>query len=230
MTSPSARLRVLLVDDQALILEGNSLLIEATDDLAVAGTARNGEEAIAAAAALQPDVVLMDVRMPGMGGIEATRRIVATTPGTRVIVLTTFDVDEYAFGALDAGASAFVLKSSSPEALIEAIRTVASGDAVVEPRITKKLIDLYTSRVIPVGDTTSSDDVSRPLELLSPREYEVLLAIAQGLSNTEIADRMHVSAATVKSHINRMFAKLGFRDRAQAIIFAYRQGLSRRRE
>lgn len=218
-------IRVVLVDDQDYIREGNTLLLDSTDDIVVVGQARTGEAALPVVEATAPDVVLMDVRMPGMGGVETTRRIVATHPETRVIVLTTFDLDEYAFGGLDAGASAFILKSSPPEALIQAIRVVASGEGVVEPRITKRLIEMYTHRITPAPQL-ELDDTHRDIGLLSPREKDVFHAIARGMSNTEICEEFYLAPATVKSHINRIFFKLDFRDRAHAIIYAHRHGLT----
>lgn len=222
-------IRVVLVDDQELYREGNALLLDATDDtddIVVVGEAETGEEALHAITEAKPDIVLMDIRMPGMGGIDATRRIVSAHPDIRVIALTIFDLDEYAFGALDAGASAFILKSSSPEALIRTVRIVASGEAVVEPRITRQLIDMYTRRIIPMPETDSEkEEPRRDIDSLSPREREVFYAIAQGLSNPEISDRFFLSPATVKTYVNRIFSKLSFRDRAQAIIYAYRNGL-----
>lgn len=219
-------IRVVLVDDQELYREGNALLLDATDDIVVVGEADTGEKALHAIAEAKPDILLMDIRMPGMGGIDATRRIVSAHPDIRVIALTIFDLDEYAFGALDAGASAFILKSSSPEALIRTVRIVASGEAVVEPRITRQLIDMYTRRIIPMPETDSEkEEPRRDIDSLSPREREVFYAIAQGLSNPEISDRFFLSPATVKTYVNRIFSKLSFRDRAQAIIYAYRNGL-----
>ena len=222
-------IRVVLVDDQELYREGNALLLDATDDtddIVVVGEADTGEEALHAITEAKPDIVLMDIRMPGMGGIDATRRIVSAHPDIRVIALTIFDLDEYAFGALDAGASAFILKSSSPEALIRTVRIVASGEAVVEPRITRQLIDMYTRRIIPMPETDSEkEEPRRDIDSLSPREREVFYAIAQGLSNPEISDRFFLSPATVKTYVNRIFSKLSFHDRAQAIIYAYRNGL-----
>jgi DNA-binding NarL/FixJ family response regulator len=219
-------LRVLVADDQPLIRMGNALVLDATDDITVVGEASNGEEAVTLAAQLVPDVVLMDVRMPGMGGIEATKIITRSTPHVRVAVLTTFDLDEYAFGALDAGASAFLLKSTTPELLIAAVRTVAMGEAVVEPRITRHLIDVYTTR----GSTSTRAVGQHPpgLDGLSPRERDVFLKIASGLSNSEICEELHLSPATVKTHINRIFAKLQLRDRVHAVILAYDLGLARR--
>ncbi|WP_414693675.1 LuxR C-terminal-related transcriptional regulator [Plantibacter sp.] len=161
--------------------------------------------------------MLMDVRMPGIGGIEATRMITTANPETKVMVFTTFDIDEYAFGGLAAGASAFILKSTTPEVLTAAVRTVAAGDAVVEPRITKQLIDHHTQR-----NTADVDDPQPPpLDRLTPREYDIFLAIATGLANPEISAQLHLSPATVKTHINRIFAKLHLRDRVHAVILAY---------
>lgn len=219
-------LRVLVVDDQPLIRMGNALVLDAADDIVVVGEASNGEEAVTLAAQLVPDVVLMDVRMPGMGGIEATKIITRSTPRVRVAVLTTFDLDEYAFGALNAGASAFLLKSTTPEFLTDAVRTVAAGEAVVEPRITRQLIDAYTSR-----ETSSDSSVGQNqalLDDLSPRERDVFLEISSGRSNSEISEQLHLSPATVKTHINRIFAKLQLRDRVHAVILAYDLGVARR--
>jgi len=221
-------IRVLVVDDQPLVRKGNALVLDSADDIVVVGEAETGERAVTIAAELTPDVVLMDVRMPGIGGIQATRLITQRNPQTRVIVFTTFDIDEYAFGGLDAGASAFLLKSTTPELLTQAVRTVAAGDAVVEPRITKQLIDAYTNRQTAPSPPRSDHnrfEHSREILLLTPREHDVLTAIAQGLSNTEICTVLHLSPATVKTHINRIFSKLGLRDRAQAIIFAYRHNI-----
>lgn len=226
MADPLPQIRVVLVDDHPYALEGNTLLLDTTDDILVVGGATSGEDALRIVSTTEPDVVVMDVRMPGMGGIEATRRIVTSYPRVRVIVLTTFDIDEYAFGGLDAGASAFLLKGSPVETLARAIRVVAGGEAVVEPRITKRLINLYTRRIEPAPELSSDADPRRDVRILSPREQEVFYAMAQGLSNPEICSRYHLSPATVKTHVNRIFSKLGFRDRAQAIIYAHRHGLS----
>lgn len=217
-------IRVLIVDDQQLARFGHSLVLRSADDMEVAGEAADGPSAVTLALELRPDVVLMDVRMPGMSGIEATAAISRGSPGTSVIVMTSFDLDRYAFGALDAGASAFLLKSTGPDELLAAVRTVAGGDAVVAPRITKKLIEHYTA-----GDLGRSARAPRPSELesLSPREYDVLLSIAEGMTNAEIAAHHHLSPATVKSHVNRLFSKLGMRDRVQAVILAHRLGLTR---
>lgn len=213
---------VLIVDDQPLTRLGNSLVLDSADDIAVVGEAGSGEAALELALTLRPDVILMDVRMPGMNGIEATRALTKQTPSPKIIVLTAFDLDEYAFGALDAGASAFLLKSATPEQLVYAVRTVNEGNAVVEPRITRKLIESYIS-----GDTARQDATAIPTELdaLSPRERDVFVAIGTGLTNAEICAQLHLSPATIKSHINHIFSKLGLRDRVQAVILAYRLGI-----
>lgn len=210
-------IRVLVVDDQPLVRMGNALVLDSADDIDVVGEADSGEEAVELAEQLQPNVVLMDVRMPGIGGIEATRLIITANPETKIVVFTTFDIDEYAFGGLAAGASAFILKSTTPEALTAAIRTVAVGDAVVEPRITKQLIDHYTQR----NTIAVADSQSPPLDRLTPREHDIFLAIAAGLTNPEISGQLHLTPATVKTHINRIFAKLHLRDRVHAVILAY---------
>jgi DNA-binding NarL/FixJ family response regulator len=219
MTEPRPPIRVLLVDDHALIRTGNSLVLAATDDIAVVGEAGTGEEAVALARALRPDVVLMDVRMPGIGGIEATRRITGAVPGTKVVVLTTFDLDTYAFESLRAGASAFLLKSATPAELTDAIRTVAAGDAVLAPRVTGRLIEAHVAAL----DRADAG----PRALLSPREYDVFLGIARGLSNPEIAAELTLALPTIKTHVNRILAKLGARDRVHLVILAYQQGIAR---
>jgi DNA-binding NarL/FixJ family response regulator len=218
---------VLLVDDQALIRMGMRLVLEATDDLSVVGEAGDGTVALAQVAALDPDVVLMDVRMPGMNGIDATARITAEHPRTRVLILTTFDLDEYAFESLRAGASGFLIKDAPPAELVQAIRTVASGDAVVSPRITRRMLDLFADRM-PESDAARERATEDPrLERLTPREMEVLQAVAEGLSNLEIAERFVLSETTVKTHVGRILAKLGVRDRVQAVVLAYETGLVR---
>jgi DNA-binding NarL/FixJ family response regulator len=219
MTEPRPQVRVLLVDDHALIRTGNSLVLAATDDIAVVGEAGTGEEAVALARTLRPDVVLMDVRMPGIGGIAATRRITGAVPGTRVVVLTTFDLDTYAFESLRAGASAFLLKSATPAELTDAIRTVAAGDAVLAPRLTGRLIGAHVAAL----DRADAD----PRALLSPREYDVFLGIARGLSNPEIAAELTLALPTIKTHVNRILARLGARDRVHLVILAYQQGIVR---
>ncbi len=212
-----SRIRILLVDDHALIRRGHALVIEATDDLVVVGEAATGEEAVALAASLTPDVVLMDVRMPGRGGIDATRRITAAHPATRVIVLTTFDVDEYAYGGLRAGASAFLLKSSTPAQLTDAIRTVSAGDSVLDPRITRTLIETFVAPADPRNDTDRPD----PFAVLSPRELDVFVRVARGLTNAEIAAELFLTVATVKTHVNRILAKLHARDRVHLVIIGH---------
>ena len=213
-------IRVLLVDDQPLLRVAFSLVLESQPDLAVAGEAADGAEAVRLALREKPEVVLMDVRMPGMDGIEATRRIVAQCPGTRVLILTTFDLDEYAFAGLRAGASGFLLKNARPEELLEAIRVVAAGEAVVAPRITRRLLDTFASR-LPV----EGSDAAVALQSLTPREQSVLVQVARGLSNAEIAAALNLAENTVKTHVSRVLMKLGLRDRVQAVVFAYENNL-----
>jgi DNA-binding NarL/FixJ family response regulator len=214
-------IRVLLVDDHALIRTGNSLVLAATDDITVAGEAGTGEDAVALARALRPDVVLMDVRMPGIGGIEATRLVTSAVPGTKVVVLTTFDLDVYAFESMRAGASAFLLKSATPGALTATIRTVAAGDAVPGARDTGRLIEAHVETL---GRAAAGP---RLRTLLSPREYDVFLGIARGLSNPEIAAELTLALPTIKTHVNRILAKLGARDRVHLVILAYQHGIVR---
>jgi DNA-binding NarL/FixJ family response regulator len=216
---------VLLADDQPLLRRGFRMIIEAEGDLTVTGEAGDGEEAVDRARRNPPDVVLMDIRMPGTNGIEATRRIVAANPAVRVLVLTTFDLDEYAFGALRAGASGFLLKDVRPAELVTAIRTVASGDAVVSPRVTRRLLEEY-AQVMPVPAAQLAERYPQ-LSSLTGREREVLEAVARGLSNAEIAAELCVSETTVKSHVGRILAKLGLRDRVQIVVLAYEAGLVR---
>jgi DNA-binding NarL/FixJ family response regulator len=217
-------IRILLVDDQALLRTGFRMILAAQPDLDVVGEAIDGADAVRQVARLRPDVVLMDVRMPGMDGVQATGAITAATGETRVLVLTTFDLDEYAFAALRAGASGFLLKDVPPDELAGAIRAVAAGDAVVSPRITRRLLDrisLHTPG--PAGaDDGGADAV---LAVLTEREREVFGEVAHGLSNAEIAARLHLSEATVKTHISRVLAKLRLRDRVQLVIFAYEHRL-----
>ena len=216
---------VLLVDDQALLRMGFRLVLEGEADLEVVGEAADGRAAVDQVSALRPDVVLMDVRMPGMNGIEATERIVAAHPGTRVLILTTFDLDEYAFAALRAGASGFLLKDARPAELVAAIRTVAAGDAVVSPRVTRRMLEMFADH-LPTDAGVSAAQDPRAAEL-TPREREVLEAVAQGLSNAEIAERLYLSEATVKTHVGRILAKLGVRDRVQAVVWCYQAGIAR---
>jgi DNA-binding NarL/FixJ family response regulator len=213
---------VLLADDQPLLRMGFRMILDAQPDMTFAGEAADGAEAVELTAALQPDVVLMDVRMPGTDGIEATRRIVAAGGGARVLILTTFDLDEYAFSALRAGASGFLLKDAPPDDLLSGIRAVAAGDAVVAPSVTRRLLDAYAHRL---PDEPAPATRSARLDPLTEREREVLLAVARGLSNAEIAERLVVSDATVKTHVGRILTKLGLRDRIQAVILAYETGL-----
>ncbi|GAA2260748.1 response regulator transcription factor [Streptomyces atrovirens] len=212
---------VLIADDQPLQRFGFRMLLESQDDMTVLGEASNGSEAIRMTAELHPDVVLMDIRMPGLDGIEATRRIAATGDRTRVLILTTFDLDEYAYAGLRAGASGFLVKDAQPEELLSGIRSVASGDAVVAPGLTRRLLDAYVQH-LPAGDGTvdvSPDDAR--LSALTEREREILTVIGKGWTNTEIATRLHLAESTVKTHVGRILAKTGSRDRIQAVILAY---------
>lgn len=222
--SPAGPIRVLLVDDQPLLRMGFRLVLEDEDGLTVVGEAGDGAEALRQVAALQPDVVLMDVRMPGMNGIEATERLVAAGASTRVLILTTFDLDEYAFAALRAGASGFLLKDARPAELTAAIRAVSTGDAVVSPRVTRRMLELFAEE-LPAADAGPGPHEDSRLTDLTHREREVLLAVAEGLSNAEVAARLFLSEATVKTHVGRILAKLGVRDRVQAVVFAYESGL-----
>ncbi|TNU74761.1 response regulator transcription factor [Miniimonas arenae] len=217
-------IRVLLVDDQALLRTGFRLVLEAVEDIEVVGEAADGEVAERMARALRPDVVLMDVRMPGRNGIDATAAITSALPEVRVLILTTFDLDEYAFAGLRAGASGFLLKDTQPDELVAAIRSVASGDAVVSPRVTRRMLDLFGAR-LPDGATEGTATTDPALASLTPRELEVLELIGVGLSNTEIADRLVVSEATVKTHVGNVLAKTGSRDRVHAVVLAYSTGL-----
>jgi len=216
---------VLLADDQPLLRRGFRMILEAEGDLTVVAEAGDGAEATDLARRHAPDVVLMDIRMPGTDGIEATRSITAADARVRVLVLTTFDMDEYAFGALRAGASGFLLKDVRPAELVAAIRTVAAGDAVVSPRVTRRLLEEY-AQVLPLSPA-QREQAYPQLSTLTEREREVLVAVAQGLSNAEIAATFYVSEATVKSHVGRILAKLGLRDRVQVVVLAYETGLVR---
>jgi DNA-binding NarL/FixJ family response regulator len=213
--------RVAIADDQWLVRDGFRVQLGLASDMAFAGEASTGEQAVALARREHPDVILMDVRMPVLDGIEATRRITADpqTSGVRVLVLTTFDVDEYVFAALRAGASGFLLKDATPEELLTAIRVVAAGEALLAPAATRHLVDAFVSR----PSLGLSD--ARLMDALTDREREVLRLVAQGLSNAEIAGRLVVSPATAKTHVSRILAKLGLRDRAQLVIAAYESGL-----
>ena len=214
-------IRVLIVDDQELVRTGFRLFLETQPGLAVVGEAGDGEEAIERVRELRPDVVLMDIRMPTMDGVEATAKLTsgAIEPAPRVLVLTTFDLDEYVFGALRAGAAGFLLKDAPRERLIEAIRVVHSGEALLSPSITRRLIEDFAARSDPI------EPAAAVLAELTPREREVLVLVAHGLSNAEIAVRLVVTEATVKSHVGAVLLKLGLRDRVQAVVFAYEHGI-----
>ncbi|MFJ9903175.1 response regulator [Streptomyces sp. NPDC101152] len=215
---------VLVVDDQPLQRYGFRVLLDSIPETEVVGEAAHGAEAVRKTAELHPDVVLMDVRMPGMDGIEATRRITAAGGRSRVLVLTTFDVDEYVHAALRAGASGFLLKDARPDELLAGIRAVAGGDAVIAPALTRRLLDEY-ARHVPGGRSDAEEDAR--LAALTEREREILVAIGKGWTNGEIAARFVVSESTVKTHVGRVLAKIGARDRIQAVIFAYDLGLAR---
>ncbi len=215
-------IRVLLVDDQALVRAGFRALLDAQDDIEVVGEAGDGEEAVALTTSLVPDVVLMDIRMPGLDGLGATREIVADErlSAVRIVILTTFDLDEYVFEALQAGASGFLVKSTEPVELIHGVRAVARGDALLSPGVTRRLIARFAER--------ARQPASAPqLDALTEREREVMALAAEGLSNDEIAERLVVSPATAKTHVSRAMVKLGARDRAQLVVFAYESGLVR---
>jgi DNA-binding NarL/FixJ family response regulator len=250
-------IRLLLVDDQQLIRMGMRMVLESQPEFDVVGEAGDGREAIAATERLRPDVILMDVRMPGMDGIEATRAIVASHPSSRILILTTFDLDEYAFAGLHAGASGFLLKDAQPTELAAAITAVASGDAAVSPRITRALLEMFSpqlpttaggrgdsgggaagapgapgasasgggARPGPGGPGAPAAEARARLATLTEREREVLVAMAEGLTNSEIAGRFYLSESTVKTHVGRVLMKLELRDRVQAVIFAYGLGL-----
>jgi DNA-binding NarL/FixJ family response regulator len=218
-------IRVVLADDQELLRAGFRMVLDAQDGIEVVGEAGDGDEAVILAGRLDPDVLLMDVRMPDVDGIEATRRLAAVGARARVLILTTFDLDVYAFAGLRAGASGFLLKDVPPDQLTAAIRAVAAGDAVVAPRITRRLLDAFAHQL---PDHAAGPPRSHPrLQELTAREREVLLEVAAGRTNAEIAERLVLSEATVKSHVGRILAKLDLRDRVQAVILAYELGLVR---
>jgi DNA-binding NarL/FixJ family response regulator len=212
-------IRVLVADDQALVRAGFRAILEAQDDLEVVGEAGDGGEAVAIARELRPDVVLMDVRMPGVDGIEATRRLLRDGDGPRVLMLTTFDLDEYVYEAMRAGASGFLLKDAPRDQLVGAVRTVAAGDSLLAPALLRRLIEDFVRRPAP-GARSHPE-----LEELTERELEVLTLIARGLANAEIAAQLFVSEATVRTHVTHILAKLGLRDRVQAVVLAYETGL-----
>jgi DNA-binding NarL/FixJ family response regulator len=224
--------RVLLADDQPLMLIGLGILIGDTDDLEVVGQAGDGREAVRLVRELRPDVVVMDIRMPGMDGIEATRQAGAEPDPPKVLVLTTFDDDEYVYGALRAGASGFLLKSMALDAILDAIRVVAAGDALIAPSVTRRLIADFagaSGSAAPEPDAEPAAD-SSAIAGVTDREREVLALVGQGLSNTEIAERLVISAATAKTHVARLFAKLEARDRVHLAIIAFETGLVPRRQ
>ncbi len=213
-------IRVLLADDHLLVRTGFRVILEIEDDIEVVGEAADGAEAVALTGRLRPDVVLMDVEMPGVDGLEATRRINAAG-GPSVLILTTFDRDDYLFAALTAGASGFLLKNSSPESLVEAVRVIARGDALLAPEITRRVIETFARRGGPAVEPGAR------LDELTPREHEVLVALAGGATNAEIAAALHLGETTVKTHVSRVLTKLGARDRTQAVVFAYELGVVR---
>jgi DNA-binding NarL/FixJ family response regulator len=206
-------IRVLVVDDQALVRSGLAAILDSQPDIEVVGEADDGDVAIEAAAELQPDVVVMDIRMPRMDGIEATRQLAGST----VLILTTFDLDEYVYGALKAGAAGFVLKDTPPDKLAEAVRTVAAGDQLFSPEVTRRLVESYVQRPEP-------REVAE-LEALTAREREVVLLVAKGLSNLEVGEQLFLSEATVKTHLTSILRKLSLRDRTQLVVLAYERGL-----
>lgn len=225
-----APIRVLLVDDHAVMRAGFRMILEATEDVVVVGEATNGVEAVAAASALHPDVVCMDVQMPDMDGVEATRRIVASDGAAAVVIVTTFDRDDYLFEALDAGASGFLLKNAGPEELVSAVRVAAAGDALLAPEVTRRVIARFAEASAPraaTGGTTVAAATGVTIEL-TEREDEVLRLMSQALSNAEIAQRLYIGEATVKTHVSNVLQKLGARDRVAAVVYAHRHGLAGR--
>jgi DNA-binding NarL/FixJ family response regulator len=219
MTTPPGPIRVLVVDDQELVRSGFCVILDAVEDITVVAEAANGEAALAAAVGCQPDVVLMDIRMPGMDGLEATRLLTGSEPAPKVVMLTTFDLDEYVYEALRAGASGFLLKDSPRADLIAAVRAAAAGNALLAPTVTRRLIEAFARRPPAAAPSPAR------LGSLTAREREVLLRLARGGSNTEIAAALFVSEATVKTHVGNLLAKLGLRDRVQAVILAYETGI-----
>ncbi|MFI6478221.1 response regulator [Nonomuraea sp. NPDC050663] len=213
---------LLVADDEPLLRTAFRMILDAEPGMEVAGEAGDGEQAARLAWRLRPDVVLMDVRMAGMDGIEATRRIVRDSPRSRVLILTTFDLDEYAFAGLNAGASGFLPKNTRPKDLLDAIRHVAAGEAALSPRVTRRVLERFAPHMRP--EPAARD---RRLASLTAREHEVLAHVARGLSNAEIAAAMHLAEATVKAYLSRVLDKLGLRDRTQAVVFAYENGIAR---
>jgi DNA-binding NarL/FixJ family response regulator len=218
-------IRVLLVDDQKLLRHGLRMIVEEEEDLEVVGEAADGAEAVQAAVRLKPDVILMDIRMPEVDGVEATRQIVTSHPdgdGPRVVMLTTFDLDEYVLGALRAGASGFLLKDATPETIIDGIRVAASGAAMLAPSVTRRLIDRFTTRP-EIANLVAPEGIDH----LTDRERQVMDLVVQGLSNAEIGAELYVGETTVKTHVGRVLMKLGVRDRVQLVVLAYERGLAR---
>ena len=217
-----SRLRVVIADDQALVRAGFRMILEAVEDFEVVAEAADGDEAVRLTRELRPDIVLMDIRMPGLDGLEATRRVLAGAPAreTQVVILTTFDLNEYVYEALRAGASGFLLKDVGPEQLVAGIRTVARGEALLSPEITRRLIEEFTQRPVPPPPPTGLDQ-------LTPRELEVLMLLARGLSNAEVARTLIVSETTAKTHVRNVLMKLDLSDRVQAVVLAYESGLIR---
>jgi DNA-binding NarL/FixJ family response regulator len=213
-------IRVLVADDEAMVRRGFRMIIQAEDDMQVVAEAADGEDAVSAARRFSPDVALLDVRMPRLDGIAATRKILAVAGGPRVLILTTFDLDEYVYEALRAGASGFLLKNSTPERLVEAVRVIARGEALLDPAVTRQVIERFTAIPPP-----ASPSVTRGLDALTPREREVLILVAGGLSNAEIAAELVLGTGTIKTHVANVLMKLSLRDRTQAVVLAYESGL-----
>ena len=222
-TDPEGPTRVVLADDQALVRVGFRMILDAEEDISVVAEAEDGKRAVDAVREHLPDVVVMDVRMPVMDGVEATRRVTSLPRPPRVLVVTTFDLDEYVHSALTAGASGFLLKDAPPEEFVNAIRVVASGNALLAPTVTRRLIEEFTAG--PWGQRPGTRDPDPLVATLTARELEVLQHIARGLSNAEIAEALYVGATTVKTHVGRILMKLGLRDRVQAVVFAYEHGV-----
>jgi DNA-binding NarL/FixJ family response regulator len=228
VTGPEASrpISVILVDDQPLLRKGFRMVLEEEPGIVVVGEASDGAAALDLVGRHHPDVVVMDIRMPGMDGIEATRAIVATEPSSRILILTTFDLDEYAFGTLRLGASGFILKDVLPSEFVRAIRSVADGDAIIAPSVTRRLLDAFAHQI---PDPHRADHDHPGLDQLTAREREILTELAGGYSNAEIAARLFVAEATVKTHLGRVLTKLGLRDRVQAVVYAYEAGLAGQR-
>nr|WP_229688328.1 response regulator transcription factor [Micromonospora yangpuensis] len=221
-------IRVLLADDHHLVRTGFRVILEVEDDIEVVGEAADGDRAVALTRATRPDVVLMDVEMPGMDGLEATRQITGTAgagPGPAVLILTTFNREDYLFAALRAGAGGFLLKNGTPEELVEAVRVLARGDGLLAPELTRTVITAFARSVGPAGAGRTGADARAALAALTPREHEVLVLVARGASNAEVAGTLGLGEATVKTHVSRVLTKLGLRDRVQAVIFAYEHGV-----